>query len=309
MKGYPFIFYCNLKKYDIIHLGDRMFKEAIRSNVECVKPMATAYKIPSSDELISNMFSIILINKEGWALTTKGVANNIVEADKIHMKYEEVKKDLIANKIPPKKIYKKYGIKENDAIILKNVFLNTLTSWSGLKIYAHEYLDLALIKFDDPEEILCNKFPVFASNNAIQGEYLCRLGYPYAEFQAFRYDHSSKDIILNEIIDNGLQIFPLDGMLTRYLADSTNKPTLFELSNSSFIGHTGGPIINKDGEIVGIQVAAAYKDTELDINAKLKRNTKEIEVKQYNFIPFSVCINVDTIREFMDKNNVKYKTK
>lgn len=286
-----------------------MFKDAIKKNLECVKPMATAYKTPYSDELITNMFSMFLINDEGWALTTKSVANNIVIAEDIHNTYEKIKAELIANKVPPKKIYKKYNIKEDSAVILKNVFLNTLDSWDSMKIFAHEYLDLALIKFENPGGFACEKFPVFAKNNPVQGESLCRLGYPYPEFSVFRYDYASKDLMLNRVIEYGLQIFPIDGMVTRYVADEKKNLTLFELSNPAFIGHTGGPIINTKGEIVGIQMTTAYKDTYSDINANIKRNRKDIEVNQYNFIPLSLCINIETIKEFLDKHNVKYETK
>ena len=72
-----------------------MFKEAIKKNLECVKPMATAYKTPYSDELVTNMYSLFLINEEGWALTTKGVANNIIAAEKIDENYEKIKEELM----------------------------------------------------------------------------------------------------------------------------------------------------------------------------------------------------------------------
>lgn len=286
-----------------------MFKSAIKKNLECVKPLATAYKTPYSDELVTNMYSLFLINEDGWALTTKSVANNIIVADKIHENYQKIREELLANKVPPKRIYKKYKIKDNDPVILRNVFLNTLDSWDGLKIFTHEYLDLALIKFENPSDFACNKFPIFAKNNPEQGEYLCRLGYPYPEFSAFRYDYMTKELVLNRVIEYGLQVFPLDGMVTRYVADEKKNLTLFELSQAAFIGHTGGPIINDKGEIVGIQMTAAYKDTFSDINAKIKRNQKEIEINEYNFIPLSLCINVETIKEFLDKHEVKYETK
>lgn len=286
-----------------------MFKEAIKKNLECVKPMATAYKTPYSDELVTNMYSLFLINEEGWALTTKSVANNIIAAEKIYENYEKIKEELILNKVPPKKIYKKYKIKENDAVILRNIFLNTLDSWSGLKIYTHEYLDLALIHFENPSGFACEKFPVFAKKNPLQGESLCRLGYPYPEFSVFRYDHMLKDLTLNRVIEYGLQVFPLDGMVTRYVADEKKNLTLFELSQNAFIGHIGGPVINTKGEIVGIQMTVAYKDAYSDINAKIKRNQKEIEINEYNFIPLSLCVNVETIKEFLDKHEVKYETK
>lgn len=286
-----------------------MFKKAIKDNLECVKAISTAYKTPYQDELVTSMFSIVLINDDGWALTTKQIANNIVVADKLHGVYEDIKKELIENRVPPKKIYKKYGLKEDSAMILKNVFLNTLTSWSGMKILAHDYLDLALIKFEEPKGILCKKFPIFALDNPVQGESLCRLGYPYPEFKAFKYDHATKDIILNDLIDNGLQVMPLDGMLTRNLLDESGNMSLFELSGNSLMGQIGGPVINTKGEIVGLKVGTAYKDPEFDIKSSIKRKLKEVNVEQYNFVPLSLCANVNTLKKFMDDNKVKYNTK
>ncbi|HPF82841.1 MAG TPA: trypsin-like peptidase domain-containing protein [Bacilli bacterium] len=286
-----------------------MFIKAIENNLDCVKAISTAYKTPSSDEVISSMFSFIVINEEGWVLTTKSVANNIVFADKIHTDYEKVRQELLENKIPPKKIFKKYKLNDDSIMIFKNVFLNTIASWTNLKIFAHDTLDLALIKFDDPKDLVCSKFPIFAKEDAKQGEMLCRLGYPYSDFKAFKYDHSKKDIVLNEIVDGNLQIFPSEGMLTRYLLDSNKNLTLFEISNYSFIGQIGGPIINKNGEIVGLLLGNAFKDAEIDINAKVKRGNKEVEIKQNNFIPLSICLNVTEIKKFLDENKVKYKTK
>lgn len=284
-----------------------MFKNAINKNLDCIKPFATAFKTPYSDNLTKNMFPVVVLNDEGWVLTTRGAVNHIILADKVRERYENIREELIENKVPPKKIYKKYKVKDDEPVIAKNVFLNTLESWKGLKIFAHETLDLALIKFEDAKNIFCKDYPVLAKKNASQGEYLCRLGYPYPEFSAFRYDHRSKDIILNEVINNSIQLFPLDGMVTRYLADKDGNISLFELSNYTFPGE--GPVINKDGELIGFQVGAAYKDTEIDISTKLKRKDKEIEINQYNFVPFSICINIETIKEFLDKYKVSYKEK
>ena len=285
-----------------------MFVKAIDNAKQFVKPFVTSYKTPYSDDLINTMYSVILINEEGWALTTKSIANNILYADKIHKTYELVREELIKNKVPPKKIYKKYKLDKDSPVILKNVFLDTVTSWNGLKVYMHESLDLALIKFEGAEGIFCKKFPVFKKELPKQGESLCRLGYPYQDAEIFRYDHRSKDLVINELIDASFQIMPMEGMLTRYLKDK-DVVSMFELSGSSFINHIGGPIINKDGEVVGIEIENAYKDALQDIDAKLKRSNTEYSVKQYNFIPFSICINAIEIMKFMDKYDIKYKTK
>ena len=86
-----------------------MFKNAIKKNREYVKPIVHGYKLPYSDEVYGGMGSIMIINEDGWILTCKHIAQNIILADKIMEKYQEVKKDLIANEVPPKKYIKNMG--------------------------------------------------------------------------------------------------------------------------------------------------------------------------------------------------------
>lgn len=284
-----------------------MFKDAIKKNNNYIKTIVNGYKTPYSDELYGGIGTVMVINKDGWVLTCRHIAENIIAADKIMNVYQNIKEELINNKVPPKKIYKKYGIDEDSAVIFRNVFLNLIDSWKGMQIFMHEYLDLALIKFDNPGIIFCDKFPIFAKENAESGEYLCRLGFPYSEINCFSYNHVTKDIAIKKDFDSNFQAFPLDGMLTRILIDDNNKISLFEMTNAALTGQSGGPIFNKEGNVVGIQIGNASKDTGLDIETKLRRNNKEIDVKQYNFTNFGIGINVSTIKEFLDKHEVKYK--
>ena len=281
-----------------------MFINAIKK-AGYVKPFSSAYKTPYNDEVIRSMFSVILINDEGWVLTTKGVLANIIEADKIHKRYEKIKEELILNTVPPKKIYKKYKVLKDEPVILKNVFLNTISRWSGMELFGHEYLDLALVKFENPEEILCDKYPVFGSNPS-QGEMVCRLGYPYPELEVLKYNHASKDIELNNMLMINPQVFPIEGMVTRTLLDEKGNPTLFEVSNGACVGHIGGAVINKKGELIGMQIGTAYKDTGIDINSKIKRNNKEIDISEHSLIPLSICVNIEAIKEFLDKYKIEY---
>ena len=284
-----------------------MFKEAIKSNVNYIKPIVSAYKTPYSDEVYGSMATVMVINEEGYVLTCRHIAENIIAADKIMAAYKDIKKELIENKVPPKKIYKKYGVTEDSAIIFRNVFLNLIESWQGMEIFMHEYLDLALIKFDNPGKIYCNSFPIFAKDNAEPGEYLCRLGFPYPEINCFTYNYASKDIVIKDFFDSNLQPFPLDGMLTRILLDDKKEISLFEMTNAALSGQSGGPIFNKDGIVVGMQIGNASKDIGLDIDTKLKRNASDITVKQYSFADFGIGINVTAIKNFLDKHKVKYK--
>lgn len=283
-----------------------MFKKAIKENISCTKPIINGYKTPYSDNVYNDINTVLVINAEGWVLTCRHVAEKIILADKIMNKYSEIKEELIANKVPPKKIYKKYKINDEDPVIFRNVFLNLIDSWKGIQIYTHEYLDLALIKFEEPGEIFCDKFPIFAKDNAEAGEQLCRMGFPYPEIECFTYNHALKDIAIKKDFDSNLQPFPLDGMLTRVLVDDQKKLTLFEMANGGLPGQNGGPIFNEDGLIVGMHIGNAAKDMILDIDTKLQRLSKQVSVKQYSFMNFGIAINISTIKEFMDEHQVKY---
>lgn len=284
-----------------------MFKEAIRNNITNIKPLVTGYKKPFSDGIINSIGTVIVLNEDGWVLTCKHLADTIVIADQIMNKYEDIKKELFENKIPPKKIYKKYDIKDDQALIMQNVFLNLIEKWDSIRIFAHEYLDLALIKFENPGKIMCDKYPIFAKENASIGEYLCRIGFPYPEINCFRYNHVTKTICVKEDFNSNIQPFPLDGMVTRYLLDNKGNNTLFEMTNPILLGQDGGSILNKDGYIVGMQAGSVSRDTYLDIDTDLIRNNSTVHAKQYNFINFGIGINVDTIKKFLDEHDVKYK--
>jgi hypothetical protein len=286
-----------------------MFKEALKENMDYIKVLSSAYKFPENDEVIGDIGTIMLINNEGWVLTCKHIAEIIVRADKITSIYEDVRKELLDNKIPPKKIYKKYNIKNTDVLILKNVFLNVLESWSSIKLIMHDSIDIALIKFEEPKNIFCKKFPVFSKENACVGESVCRIGYPYPDFLAFKYDYRSKDLVIKENMDANIQPFPIDGMVTRNILDTNGNPTMFEITNPGLRGQSGGPIINTSGTVVGLFVGTALKDLEIDVDAKLKRGIEEYEVKQANFLSLGLGINVEAIKEFLRKNDVKFKEK
>lgn len=283
-----------------------MFKKAVKDNIEYIKPIIHGYKYPNEEKVYNNMNTVMIVNEEGWVLTCKHVAENIVIADKIMARYEKVKKELFENKIPPKKIFKRYDINDKDILILRNVFLNLIDKWDGLSIIAHKTLDMCLIKFDNPKGMKCKKFPVFAKANPSQGETLCRLGYPYQGIECFTYSHTIKDLIIDSGFESFFQVFPIDGMMTRHLIDEERNISLFEMTNPALIGQSGGPIVNKHGYVVGLQVGTGSKDLGFTINTKIDRDNKEIDVKEYPFMHFGIGINVETIKAFMDENNVKY---
>ena len=136
---------------------------------------------------------------------------------------------------------------------------------------------------------------------------MCRIGFPYKDIECFKYNHVIKDLVIEDGFDPYFQPFPMDGMVTRYLVDDDKKISLFEMTNPSLIGQSGGPIVNKDGYVVGLQTGNGSKDIGITIKTEIRRNTKYENVVKYPFAYFGIGINVNTIKDFLKEHNVSFK--
>jgi hypothetical protein len=169
-------------------------------------------------------------------------------------------------------------------------------------------LDLAILKLNDFKQVMYSDVAVFKKNGADikQGESLCRLGFPFPEFSNFSYNEVLDDI--EWIAEGNAQSprFPIDGMVTRFLAD-TNGIYGIEMSTPGLKGQSGGPLFDKMGIVCGMQFSTKHMhlgfdivDMELIIHNKLKK------VSDYSFLHLGQCIHVDVIKAFLDEHNIMY---
>ena len=68
-----------------------------------------------------------------------------------------------------------------------------------------------------------------------QGEFLCRLGFPFPEFNNFKHNETTDDIEWTNTGINGSPRFPIEGMVTRFLAED-NKINGIEMSTHGLKG-------------------------------------------------------------------------
>ena len=71
---------------------------------------------------------------------------------------------------------------------MKNIFVNIFNGGYIEKIILDKTLDIALIKWSDFNEILVDEFPTFNNKKPEIGEYVCRLGFAFLEYDYFYYD-------------------------------------------------------------------------------------------------------------------------
>jgi hypothetical protein len=98
------------------------------------------------------------------------------------------------------------------------------------------------LKFNDFKNLQyqsCAKF-LKDSSKIKQGDFLCRLGFPFPEFTNFKFNEAVDDIEWTNEGINGSPRFPIEGMVTRFLAED-NKLYGIELSTPGLKGQSGGP--------------------------------------------------------------------
>jgi len=95
-------------------------------------------------------------------------------------------------------------------------------------------------------------------------------------------------------------------MVTRFLAEE-NKLFGIEISTPGLKGQSGGPLFNSEGIVYGMQFSTKHLHLGFDIVEKeILLNNKIKKVSDYSFIHLGQCIHVDTIKEFLTDNNVKF---
>ena len=144
-------------------------------------------------------------------------------------------------------------------------------------------MNLAVIKFSNHENVLVKDFPKFNKNYEI-GQSTCTVGFAFPEYKAFTYDEEKRTLKSDFKVMN-FPIFPVEGIITRNIFDTKENISMFELSSPVEDGMESAPVLNTNGEILGIALG----------NKKTGNRT------------LSYAITSSTITKFLKENNIKYE--
>lgn len=204
-----------------------MFEKAIVVASHYTRPIHIVSRSFASKAPQPGAGTVMLLNDDGWALTCKHVAAILMQQQQIAANYTNYKTQLAAvpKGMNPKKwqrqVDKQRGMLPSTPVQLLTRFVNCVDVSTGVDIRAHATLDIALVKFRDHTKVHCSKYPVFAANESdlAPGKFLCRLGYPFADFSNFSYDQVTDQLQWTAIGRANSPLFPLDGMVTRMVAN------------------------------------------------------------------------------------------
>jgi Trypsin-like peptidase domain len=292
-----------------------VFETAIENVLRFTRPLHTITRTYGG--LVSpGTSTFFFVNDKGVAITCKHILNLIPAADTINQTFLKFKAER--DKLAKDNQYRhrlqglesKYKYNKETTVQLKNNFLNCFDKIDQISFRSHPTLDLAILEFKGFNEILYTSHAKFIKDdkNIKQGKYLCRLGFPFPEFNNFRHNPDNDDIEWTKTGKQSSPSFPIDGIITRFTGDPNSGEIVgIEMSSPGLKGQSGGPLFDQNGNVYGMQFGTNHLHLGFDIRDKeIIHDGKKNKVSNYPFLHVGICIHVKKIKEFLTLNNIAF---
>jgi hypothetical protein len=291
-----------------------MFQSSIEKVLQFTRPLHTISRTYGG--LISpGTSTFFFVNDNGVAITCKHVLNVILGADHINNSFQQFKSER--DKLPQDNklrrnlqgLETKYKYSKETTVQLRNNFLNCFDSIEQIVSHAHPTLDLDILEFKGFNKIFYTSHAKFLKDSGTikQGKSLCRVGFPFPEFNNFKHNPDTDDIEWTNSGNPNSPSFPIDGIVTRFVGDSNGAIIGIEMSTPGLRGQSGGPLFDVNGKVYGMQSATNHLHLGFDIKEKeIIHDGKKSKVSNYPFLHVGICVHADKIKEFLTKHNIAF---
>jgi hypothetical protein len=291
-----------------------MFVNSIETTAKFTRPIHFISRPFGLTTVIPGAATLFFVNSHGDALTCAHVAREILAADAVNARHQQFRAELAAGqgKVKlrhlEKELCRKFGLGPGVTTALKVSFVNCVEGELQADVKLHPELDVAIIRFKGFQRLGVTAFPVFASDGdkLKQGKVLVRLGFPFAEFSNFEYRQETDSIEWTTTGRTDTPQFPIEGMLTRHLAGAGGDIVGFEMSTPGLRGQSGGPAVDVEGRVWGMQSATAHLDLSFDIDQDVFRDGQKKRVRESAFLHVGHCIHVNVLKAFMREHGVAF---
>ena len=292
-----------------------MFESAIENVLQFTRPLHSITRTYGG--LISpGTATFFFVNDTGVAVTCKHVLDLIPAADNINQAFLKFKTER--DKLPMDNKHRqhlqglelKYKYSKETTVQLKNNFLNCFDTIEQIVCHAHPTLDLAIMEFKGFNKIFYTSHAHFIKDSSTikQGKYLCRIGFPFPEFNNFKHNPVTDDIEWTNTGNPNSPSFPIDVIVTRFVADAnTSGITGIEMSTPGLRGQSGGPLFDTNGKVYGMQSATNHLHLGFDIKDKeVIHEGKKSKISNHPFLHVGICVHADRIKEFLRQHNISF---
>lgn len=291
-----------------------MFVEALNQVDQFTRAIHFICRYHGSAEIIPQTATMFFVNEQGCAVTCKHVADNLIYSDKFYTRYLQFRKEFRyferekVAALEKKRLEEKYGLRSDSLIRIKSSFPDSVNGDYRLVIHRHPVYDLAIVQFQGYSEI---KYKGFArllkdETKVRPGRTLCRLGYPFPEFSNYRFNKDTDDIEWSQSGRISTPAFPIDGIITRQVADQ-NGIFGIEMSTPGLKGQSGGPLFDTKGIVYGMQSATQHLHLGFDqVNREVISEGIRKRVSNFPFLNVGRCVHVRIIKEFLRAKKIKF---
>jgi hypothetical protein len=286
-----------------------MFVKAVEVVSGYTRPIHSILRYDQQRTIIPGAATLFFVNDKGTAITCKHVAELIIAADQINQAYAQKKNNAFDmgqyNYVMEGKKAEAPGTR---IVQIKNSFVNCFDTITGFNCSMHPLYDLAILQFSGFNKILYNGYARFVSDytQVRQGKSLCRLGYPFPEFNNFRYNNETDDIEWTQSGITTSPSFPIDGIITRLIARNQTAAGI-EMSSPGLRGQSGGPLFDTEGLVYGMQSATAHLHLGFDLTDFAVQDGGIVKkVTNAPFLHVGQCVHVGIIKEFLTQHQVKF---
>jgi S1-C subfamily serine protease len=150
-------------------------------------------------------------------------------------------------------------------------------------------VDIGVGKLDGYIPPPVHKFPRFRRRDVAQGELLCRVGYPFVDDIGLKWSNERFQFT---------NLFPVpqfanEALVSRFIQLPTGR--WIETSSPGLRGQSGGPLVDADGYICGIQVNTHH----YPLGFRGGGRNQVLNVGR--------AVHVETVRQFLDTKGIRYE--
>ena len=291
-----------------------MFVGAIEKVDQFTRPIHFIFRYYAGSDIVPGTATLFFVNEEGFAITCRHVARQILYANSIYENYLKFRGELRKFEKDPgfetqrTNLENKYKISAANPIRVLFNFIQCVSAYKAMTIHLHPTQDLAIIQFKEFESVQYQGYAQFLKDSRFvkQGRYLCRLGYPFPEFTNYQYNKVSGDIEWTKEGRSKTPSFPIDGIITRHIGEGS-EITGIEMSTPGLRGQSGGPLFDPNGTIYGMQSATRHLHLGFDqVNREVVSDGQRRRVSNYPFLNVGQCVHVDVIKQFLKEKRIKF---
>ena len=174
--------------------------------------------------------------------------------------------------------------------------------WDGInmaEVHVRAESDLAIGRLEPFEPGVVNAFPTVVDAGHLRpGTSLLRLGYPFHSMQATfsgNQFHLPKEAL-------PAPLFPIEGIYTRQIrVEGSILPRFIETTSPGLLGQSGGPVVDIDGALWGIQSRTHHLD--LGFSPRLQRGEEVVE--EHQFLNVGIAVHPNEILDLCDEKGVR----